>query len=150
MAFGPRTSYFRLRNLDTGVVIANISESKHLGFGSAFMDHDHKKVWAFGCNRGASGNWPLEDQVGLFAYLKRHGSRLGGMTGPYALRRLGYDNLILSKSVVAALNMAGVIDGAATSKKAQAAVQAAFNEWVAQSSETYARVSLTLAMSVPD
>lgn len=96
------------------------------------------------------GNWPLEDQIGLFAYLKKHGSRLGGMTGPYALRRLGYDNLILSKSVVAALNMARVIDGAATSKKAQAVVQAAFNDWVAESGESYARVSLTLAMAVPD
>lgn len=54
MAFGPATSYFRLRYLDSGVVIANISESQRLGFGSAFMDHDHGRVWLFGCARGDS------------------------------------------------------------------------------------------------
>lgn len=105
---------------------------------------------AHGSAAKALGSWPKTDQVGLFALLKKRGSRLGGMTGPYALRQLGYDNFILSKSVVAALNGAGVIDGAATSKKAQAAAQAAFDAWVAESGETYARVSLTLAMSVPD
>lgn len=96
------------------------------------------------------GSWPEEDQVSLSALLKKEGSRLGGMTGAYALRTLGYDNFILSKSVVAALNMAGVIDGAATSKKAQAAIQEAFNTWVAESGESYARVSRVLAMAVPD
>ncbi len=54
MPYGPRISYYRLRNLDTGVVVVNISESQHMGFGSAFMDHDHGRVWLFGCNRGAS------------------------------------------------------------------------------------------------
>jgi hypothetical protein len=54
MAYGPETSYYRLRNLDTGEVVVNISESRHMGFGSAFMDHDHGRVWLFGCNRGAS------------------------------------------------------------------------------------------------
>lgn len=96
------------------------------------------------------GTWPLEDTVGLFALMKSRGNRLGGTTGQYALRFLGYDNFILSKSVVAALNMAGVIDGAASSKTALAKVQAAFNEWRAQSGESQARISRVLAMSVPD
>ena len=42
----------RLRNLDTGVVIVNISSSQGMGFGSAFMDHDHGRLWLFGCFRG--------------------------------------------------------------------------------------------------
>lgn len=94
--------------------------------------------------------WPETDQVGLFILMKKRGARLGGMTGPYALRQLGYDNFILSKSVVAALNMAGVIDGAATSQKALKLVQEAFNRWVEESGEPYARVSRVLALSVPD
>ena len=96
------------------------------------------------------GGWPVEDMVGLFDLLKKRGARLGGMTGQYALRFMGYDNFILSKSVVAALNAHGVIDGAATSKKALAAAQEAFNAWHAESGEPYAVISRVLAFSVPD
>ncbi|MDV7142206.1 DNA-3-methyladenine glycosylase I [Tropicimonas sp. TH_r6] len=96
------------------------------------------------------GDWPVEDTVGLFELLKKRGARLGGMTGQYALRCAGYDALILSKSVVAGLNMAGVIDGAATSKTAMRKAQAAFNEWHAESGERYAVISRTLAAAVPD
>ncbi|NOX74964.1 MAG: 3-methyladenine DNA glycosylase [Alphaproteobacteria bacterium] len=96
------------------------------------------------------GNWPTSDIVGLFALLKTRGSRLGGTTAQYALRFAGYDNFILSRSVVAALNAAGVIDGAATSKTALAKVQAAFNDWHAESGERYANISRVLAVSVAD
>lgn len=98
----------------------------------------------------ALGEWPKSDTVGLFDLIKKRGARLGGVTGPYALRRLGYDNFILSKSVVAALNMAGVIDGAATSKSALAKVQSAFDAWASESGESHARISRVLALSVPD
>ena len=52
MAFGPRVSYFRLRDLDSGTIVANITASKMMGFGSAFVDHDHGRLWLFGCYRG--------------------------------------------------------------------------------------------------
>lgn len=96
------------------------------------------------------GNWPKTDLIGLMEMLKKRGSRLGGNTGQYALRFAGYDNFILSRSVVAALNMAGVIDGAATSKTALRKVQDAFNIWAEQSGESFAVISRTLAMAVPD
>ncbi|MBZ0130779.1 MAG: DNA-3-methyladenine glycosylase I [Rhodobacteraceae bacterium] len=96
------------------------------------------------------GNWPKDDTIGLFDLLKRRGARLGGATGQYALRFAGYGNFILSRSVVAALNMAGVIDGAATSKAAQKKVQAAFNTWGAESGLSHAEISRTLALAVPD
>ncbi|MEZ5911299.1 MAG: DNA-3-methyladenine glycosylase I [Paracoccaceae bacterium] len=67
----------------------------------------------------ALAHWPVADTIGLFDMLKRRGARLGGVTGQYALRSLGYDAFILSKSAVAALNAAGVISGAATSARAQ-------------------------------
>ncbi|MCV2881602.1 DNA-3-methyladenine glycosylase I [Actibacterium sp. XHP0104] len=103
-----------------------------------------------GSAAAALDNWPKTDTVGLFELLKKRGSRLGGVTGQYALRALGYDAFILSKSVVAALNMAGVIDGVATSKTAQKKVQAAFNHWAEESGETHARISRMLAFTVPD
>lgn len=105
---------------------------------------------AHGSAACALAKWPADDVVGLYAMLKSRGARLGGMTGPYALRRLGYDGFILSKSVVVALNMAGVLEGAATSKKAQMGAQEAFNRWREESGESYARISRTLALSVPD
>lgn len=95
-------------------------------------------------------NWPVAEAVGLYALLRTRGARLGGLTGPYALRCLGYDAFILSRSVVAALNMAGAIEGAATSKRALWAAQAAFNIWHEESGESYARISATLACAVPD
>ncbi|WP_212523727.1 DNA-3-methyladenine glycosylase I [Actibacterium sp. MT2.3-13A] len=96
------------------------------------------------------GNWPHEDTVGLFELLKRRGSRLGGLTGQYALRQLGYGNFVLTQSVVAALTLAGVLEGAAGSKSAQRKAQAAFDAWVAESGESHARISRTLAFAVPD
>lgn len=96
------------------------------------------------------GNWPVSDTVGLFAMMKARGARLGGATGQYALRFAGYDNFILSRSVVAGLKAAGVIDGPATSKTALAKIQAAFNDWHQESGESYSAMSRVLAFSVPD
>jgi len=96
------------------------------------------------------GEWPREDTVGLFAFVKKRGTRLGGVTAQYALRSAGYDCFILSRSVVAALNRSGVIEGAATSKSAQASVQRAFNDWHHESGESYAHISRVLAFSVPE
>lgn len=93
------------------------------------------------------GNWPPSDQIGLMELMKKRGTRLGGATGQYALRFLGRDGFILSGSVVAALKEAGVIDGPATSKTALTKIQTAFNQWHAESGETYKRISRILALS---
>ncbi len=95
-------------------------------------------------------DWPSSDLVGLWAVMKKRGGRLGGVTGQYALRFLGKDCFIMGRSVVAALQRAGVVDGAVTSKSAQRKVQEAFNAWQAESGESFTRMSRILAMSVPD
>jgi len=94
--------------------------------------------------------WPASDLVGLWQMMKRRGNRLGGNTGQYALRFLGKDSFIMGRDVVTALELAGVVDGPVTSKRAQAKIQDAFNEWHAQSGESYTRMSRILAMSVGD
>lgn len=96
------------------------------------------------------GEWPSSDLIGLWEMMKKRGARLGGTTGQYVLRFMGKDSFILSRSVVYALNTAGVIDSAASSKGARKKVQAAFNDWHAESGESYTRMSRILAMSVPD
>jgi 3-methyladenine DNA glycosylase Tag len=80
--------------------------------------------------------------------LERGGDRLGGNTGLYFLRSMGKDCFILSKDVLAALRLDGVIDGPATSKKALAAIQAAFNEWRRQSGLSMTAISRVIARSI--
>lgn len=94
------------------------------------------------------GDWPDGDFAGLVQWLQSEGSRLGGTTGAYALRQMGKDSYLMSTDVVARLVAEGVIDKAPTSKKAWAAVQAAFDEWQAQSGATLTTISRVLAQSV--
>ena len=94
------------------------------------------------------GDWPGSDFAGLLQWLQAEGSRLGGTTGAYALRQMGKDSYLMSESVVARLVAEGVVDKAPTSKKAWAAVQAAFNEWQAQSGATLTTISRVLAQSL--
>lgn len=94
------------------------------------------------------GGWASEDYIGLLDLLKTRGSRLGAMTGQYAMRFAGRDAFILSQDVTARLLAEGVIDKPATSKIAMRAVQAAFNDWRAQSGRSLTEISRVLAFSV--
>ena len=92
--------------------------------------------------------WPESDFVGLWLHLKKYGSRLGGQTGRYCLRFLGYDTPILSRDVVTALIGAGVVDKEPTSKRDLMTVQDAFNIWREQSDRSAREISRLLALSV--
>ncbi|WP_282168852.1 DNA-3-methyladenine glycosylase I [Ruegeria atlantica] len=94
------------------------------------------------------GGWPSEDYVGLLAMLAKRGSRLGGASAQYAMRFAGRDSFILSQDVTARLVAEGVVDKPATSKKAMAAVQEAFNTWMDQSGRSLTEISRVLAMSL--
>ncbi|WP_375752312.1 DNA-3-methyladenine glycosylase I [Vibrio sp. HN007] len=95
-------------------------------------------------------NWPSEDITGLWEYLKKNGSRLGGNTGPYALRTLGIDTFILSSDVESHLRNIGVIDSGRRTKKAQNAACKAFAEWQQESGRSLAEISQTIAFSCGD
>lgn len=94
------------------------------------------------------GGWPSSDYIGLLELLKARGSRLGGMTGQYAMRFAGRDSFILSRDVTARLIAEGIIDKPATSKTAMRAVQQAFNTWTEQSGRSLTEISRVLAMSL--
>ncbi|MFL2517952.1 MAG: DNA-3-methyladenine glycosylase I [Candidatus Azotimanducaceae bacterium] len=93
------------------------------------------------------GQWPDDDFIGLWEHLKKNGSRLGGQTGRYFLRFLGYDTPMLSRDVVTALIKAGVVDKDPTSKKAQQSVQDAFIAWQGESKRSLQEISRVLALS---
>lgn len=92
--------------------------------------------------------WPAGDQTGLLVHLNRNGSRLGGATAQYFLRFSGYDAWIASRDVCAALVREQVLDTPkATGKTAQKKIDAAINEWHAQSDLPRAVISRILALS---
>lgn len=93
-------------------------------------------------------DWPDEDFFGLLDWLQKEGSRLGGNTGAYTLRIMGRDGFMMSKDVVARLVAEGIIDKAPTSKAAKKAVQAAFNQWRAESGRSLTEISRVLARSI--
>lgn len=93
-------------------------------------------------------DWPVTDFVGLLDWLVKNGSRLGGNTGPYMLRQMGKEGFMLSQDVTARLVAEGVIDGPTTSRKAQAAIQAAFNQWRDESGLPLNTISRVLARSI--
>lgn len=93
-------------------------------------------------------SWPADDQLGLMAVLNKRGSRLGGATGAYFLRFAGWDAWIASSHVCAALVREGVLDKPqATSKRDLTALQAAVNDYHADSGLPRAQISRLLAMS---
>lgn len=90
-------------------------------------------------------DWPTSDIVGLWGYLKQHGSQLGGNSGPYFLRMAGKDTFVLTPDVVAALVNFGVVDRKPTSAKALAIVQDAFNAWHDESGLPLCKISRMLS-----
>lgn len=94
--------------------------------------------------------WPSNDIIGLWAWLKNHGARLGGNTGPYTLRQMGKDTFILSRDVEAYLRVHDIIDGGVQSKKSLKAAQAFFNEMQQQSGLSLQEISQVIAFSVGD
>ncbi|HBY85293.1 MAG TPA: 3-methyladenine DNA glycosylase, partial [Colwellia sp.] len=95
-------------------------------------------------------DWPSEDIIGLWAYLKKHGQRLGGNTGPYALRLLGKDTFILSSDVEAYLRAQQIIDGGLQSKKSLTAIQAYFNKLQNESGYSLTQLSRLIAFASGD
>ena len=92
--------------------------------------------------------WPEDDYIGLLNYLKKHGSRLGGMSCQYFLRTMGKDGFIMSRDGTAALIDAGVVDKAPTGKAAMQKVQDAYNQWHQETGFGYAKLSRILACSI--
>jgi 3-methyladenine DNA glycosylase Tag len=91
-------------------------------------------------------SWPSDNIVGLWTYLKKHGDRLGGNTGPYALRALGVDTFLLTRDVERFLCNHGIVDTGITSRKALESSQTFFNELSEQSGRSLSELSRLVAM----
>ena len=93
--------------------------------------------------------WPADDLIGLFALLKKRGSRLGGMTGQRILRNMGKDTFIITGDVARCLQRAGLdIRDNPTSQRELRLIQEAFNHWHEESDLPYSHISRTCALSI--
>lgn len=93
--------------------------------------------------------WPADDQVGLLELLARRGSRLGGFSGQYFLRFIGWDAFVLSPHVLLCLRDAGLpLSERGTSRKDLRMAQAQLNAWKAESGLPMAWVSRICALSI--
>ena len=132
-------------------IIRNFNKVKTIK-ANAEMIFEHGAVNALG-ERSFSqfiADWPSTDIIGLWAFLKKEGQRLGGNTGPYALRSLCKDTFILSQDVEAYFRANNIIDGGIQSKKSLLAIQQYFNEWQKISGYSLAQLSRLIAFATGD
>ena len=94
--------------------------------------------------------WPSDNIIGLWAHLKKHGARLGGNTGPYALRALGKDTFLLSRDVEAYFRAHDLISGGLQTKASLNTIQTAFNRWQQESGLSLTQLSRLVAYATGD
>lgn len=136
----------RLENLmQDARLIRHLGKLKSVPRNAQFILDVRREKGSFGA---LIADWPVTDIVGLWKYLAKHGSQLGGLSAPRFLRMVGKDTFIPTDDMVAALKAQDVIDKAPTSLKDLAAVQAAFNQWHAESGRPLCQLSVMLAHTV--
>lgn len=127
-------------------IVRNPQKIRSVRENAAFVDRISGEHGSFGA---FLADWPADDQMGLVAFLGKHGSRLGGNTGQYFLRWVGWDSYIVSSDLIAALRDAGLdISEKATSKKDREKIQGQLNAWAAETGLPYVHLSRILAMSI--
>lgn len=127
-------------------IVRNPQKIKSVRDNAAFVERVAVEHGSFGA---FLAQWPSDDQAGLLAYLSRHGSRLGGNTGQYLLRWLGWDAYITSRDMVMALKDDRLdVSETPTSKGDKAKIQARMNAYHAQTGLPYVHLSRILAFSV--
>ena len=126
-------------------IIRHLGKLKSVPRNAQFMLDIAKEKGSFGA---FIADWPVTDIVGLWKYLARHGSQMGGLSAPRFLRMVGKDTFVPSNDVVAALVAQDVIDKQPTSQRDQASVQQAFNQWHAESGRPMCQLSMMLAYTV--
>ena len=127
-------------------IIRNFSKVRTILQNAVMIDDtERREERAFG---EFIADWPDDDVIGLWLFLKKHGSRLGGNTGPYALRALGVDTFLMTRDVELFLRQHDIVDSGIHSLRALKATQAYFNELRDESGRSLAELSRIVAMGV--
>lgn len=128
-------------------IVRNYNKVKTIAVNTTMIHETAQEHGSFG---QFINDWPREDIIGLWAWLKKHGSRLGGNTGAYSLRVMGKDTFLLSRDAESYFRSHKIIDGGLQTKKSLTAIQAFFNEMQQQSGLSLQEISQILSYSVGD
>lgn len=127
-------------------VVRNWQKIKALQENVYFVQDEARRHGSFG---RLVADWPESDQIGLMAYLKKNGSRLGGHSALWFLRRMGKDCFMMATDVVVTLRSIGVdITEKPNSQRDLKRVQEQFNDWHDETKLPYSHLSRILACSV--
>jgi 3-methyladenine DNA glycosylase Tag len=127
-------------------IVRNPQKIRSVRDNAVFVERVSREHGGFGKFLAA---WPADDQIGLMAWLGKHGSRLGGNTGQYFLRWIGWDAFIISGDMAAALRDAGLdIADNPSSKTDLQKIQNQINGWVQETRLPRMHISRILAMSI--
>ncbi len=127
-------------------VVRNWQKIKALQENVFFVQETAREFGGFG---NFLGHWPEADQIGLMAHLKKHGSRLGGQSALWFLRRVGKDCFVLTRDVVVTLKSVGLdIAEQPSSKRDLKKAQDQFNAWHEETGLPYSHLSRIVACSI--
>ncbi|WP_136474963.1 DNA-3-methyladenine glycosylase I [Pseudomonas sp. DG56-2] len=126
-------------------IIRHLGKLKSVPRNAQMMLDVEKERGSFGA---LIADWPVTDIVGLWKYLAKHGNQMGGLSAPRFLRMVGKDTFIPTNDMSAALIAQDIIDKPPTSQRDLALVQAAFNQWHAESGRPLCQLSVMLAHTV--
>lgn len=126
-------------------IIRNFTKVKSVRENAYFVKEISDKHDGFG---NFIAEWPQDEITQLWIYLKKHGCRLGGNTGPYFLRAMGKDTFLLTRDIVSYLIGQGLVERQPNSQRDLKLVQATFNDWQQQSGLTMAKISKIVACSI--
>lgn len=128
-------------------IIRNFSKIKTVRDNALMIEDVRRREGSFAT---FIAEWPGEDIVGLWDYLKKHGARLGGNTGAYALRVMGKDTFTLGSDVKNYFVQRKIVTGSVTSKRSLGAIQDGFNQLRSESGRSLQEISKVIAYSVGD
>ena len=95
----------------------------------------------FGSFGNMIADWPSNNIIDLWAFLKKNGTQMGGQSGPSFLRMVGKDTMLLTDDVVSVLKAEGVVEKIPTSQKDLRKVQDVFNLWKQESGRALSEIS---------
>lgn len=127
-------------------IIRNYNKVKTVLQNAAMIsDTERREECAFG---EFISRWPEDDVVSLWIFLKKNGSRLGGNTGPYALRTLGVDTFLMTMDVEIFLRNHNIVDSGTHSLRALKAAQSYFNELRTDSGRSLSELSRLVSLGI--
>ncbi len=132
------------------LALSNRNLIRHLGKLKSIR-HNAQMVREVAAQHGSFGQflaaWPVTDLVGLWAYLKKYGAQLGGLSGARFLRMAGKDTFVLTDDVVAVLKAEGLVSKVPTSQRDLLLVQEQFNVWHSESGRPMCHISRIVSMN---